>query len=73
MCGRVDYYFTEPNCDNVRLNTDMIPQNIDAFGSKFVLGEGFGDEPIVISKKFYDLIFKELKEKPKHFILYPIG
>ena len=72
-CGRVNYIFKEPNCDNIRLNINMIPQGIDAFGSQIVFGYGFGDEPIVISKKFYNLIFKDLKEKPKHFILYPIG
>ena len=37
------------------------------------IGYGFGDEPIVISKKFYNLIIKELKDNPKHFIFYPIA
>lgn len=73
FCGRINYIFTEPNCDNIRLNVNMIPEGIDAFGSQIVIGYGFGDEPVVISKKFYNLLFKELKEKPKHFILYPIG
>ena len=73
FCGRINYVFDEPNCDFLRLNTDVLPKNIDAFGSEIITGWGFGDELIVISKKFYNLIFKELKEKPKHFIIYPIG
>ena len=73
FCGRINYIFDEPNCDFLRLNTDVIPKNVDAFGSKIVIGWGFGDEPIVISKKFYNLLFKELKEKVKHFNIYPIG
>ena len=73
FCGRINYCFKEPNCDNIRLNTDKIPRGIDVFGSQIVLGWGFGDEPIVISKKFYNLLFEELKEKPKHFIVYPIA
>ena len=72
-CGRINYIFTEPNCDNIRLNMDMIPKGIDAFGSQIVFGGGFGDEPIVISKKFYNLITKELKENPKHIKCYPIN
>ena len=73
FCGRINYVFTEPNCDNIRLNTSALPEGIDAFGSHITIGEGFGDEPIVISKKFYDLLIKEMKENPKHFIFYPIG
>lgn len=73
FCGRINYIFEEPNCDTIRLNTDMIPKGIDAFGSKIIIGEGFGDEPIVISKKFYDLMIKDLNENPKHFDLYPIA
>lgn len=72
-CGRINYVFDEPNCDFLRLNTDMLPKNIDAFGSEIIIGWGFGDEPVVISKKFYNLLFKELKEKPKHFIIYPVA
>ena len=71
FCGRINYCFTEPNCDNIRLNADMIPQGIDAFGSQIVIGGGFGDEPVVISKKFYDLITKELNEK--HVDCMPVG
>ena len=73
FCGRINYCFLEPNCDNIRLNTDIIPEGIDAFGSQIVLGWGFGDEPIVISKKFYNLIVKELKEKTGHITCFPIG
>ena len=73
FCGKINYIFKEQNCDNIRLNTNMIPNGIDAFGSQIIIGEGFGNEPIVISKKFYDLIFKELNEKPSHCIIYPIG
>ena len=51
----------------------MIPKGVDAFGSQILIGHGFGDEPIVISKRFYNLLLKDLKEKPKHFILKPIG
>ena len=72
-CGRINYVFAEPNCDFLRLNTDVLPKNIDSFGSEIIIGWGFGDEPIVISKKFYNLLFKELKEKPKHFIIYPVA
>ena len=73
FCGRINYIFEEQNCDNIRLNVDMIPKNIDAFGSEIIIGNGFGDEPIVISKKFYNLLLKDLKENPKHFIFYPIA
>ena len=73
LCGRINYIFDEPNCDFLRLNTDLIPENIDAFGSEIILGYGFGDEPVVISKKFYNLLFKKLKEKPNHFNIYPIA
>ena len=72
-CGRINYIFEEPRCDFLRLNTDMLPKNIDAFGSEIIFGWGFGDEPVVISKRFYNLIINNLKEKTKHFILYPIG
>ena len=72
-CGRINYVFDEPRCEFLRLNTDMLPKNIDAFGSEIIIGGGFGEEPIVISKKFYNLIIKELKEKPSHFFIHPIG
>ncbi len=72
-CGKVKYAFKEPNCEHIKLNVDLIPKGIDAFGSQIGIGYGFAEEPIVISKKFYNLITKELKEKPKHFIFYPIG
>ena len=55
------------------MKTDVLPKNIDAFGSEIIIGWGFGDEPVIISKKFYNLLFKELKEKSKHFIIYPVG
>lgn len=73
FCGRTNYCFTEPNCDNIRLNTDIIPSGIDVFGSKIVIGYGFGDEPVVISKKFYNLLINDLKENPKHLSCMPIG
>jgi hypothetical protein len=73
FCGRINYVFDEPNCEHLRLNKEVIPQGIDAFGSKILIGPGFGDEPLVISKKIYDLIFKELNENPKHAIIHPIG
>ena len=73
FCGRINYVFKELRCDNVRLNTDLVPKGIDVFGSKIVFGEGFGDPPIAISKKFYNLLLKELKEKRSHFIFYPIA
>lgn len=72
-CGRINYVFDEPNCEILRLNTEALPKNIDVFGSEIIIGGGFGEEPIAISKKFYDLIMKELNEKPGHFTLYPIG
>ena len=40
FCGRINYIFDEPNCDFLRLNTDVIPKNVDAFGSKIVIGWG---------------------------------
>ena len=73
FCGRINYIFDELNCDNIRLNTDKIPSGIDAFGSEITIHEGFGEEPIVISKKFYNLLLKGLNENPKHFIFYPIA
>ena len=73
FCGRKKYVFEEPNCDIIRLNTDIIPEGIDAFGSKIIVGEGFGEELVVISKKFYNLLIKGLNENPKHFILFPIA
>ena len=73
LCGRINYIFKEPNCDNIRLNKDLLPKGVDAFGSEIIIGYGHGQELIVISKKFYNLITKELKEKSKHFIFEPVG
>ena len=73
FCGRINYIFSELNCDNIRLNKDIVQKGIDVFGSQITLGWGFGYEPIVISKKFYNLITKELKENPKHINCQPIG
>lgn len=73
FCGRINYIFEELNCDNIRLNTNVIPKDVDVFGSEIILGEGFGDEPIVVSKKFYNLITKEINENPGHLCWYPIA
>ena len=73
FCGKINYCFLNPQCDNIRLNLDTIPRGIDAFGSKILFGWGFGYEPIVISKKFYNLIINEINENPKHLSCIPIG
>ena len=44
-----------------------------AFGTEILFGPGLPEEMIVISKKTYNLIFKELKEKKSHAVLYPIA
>ena len=73
MCGRVNYIFEEPNCDTIRLNIDKLPEGIDVFGSEITVGYGHGEEPIAVSKKFYNLIVKDLKEKINHLIIQPIA
>ena len=70
-CGKIDYEFVRPNDDNLRINTDLIPDGIDVFSAEMSVFQGWGVPPVIVSKKFCDLVSKELKEK--HVRFYPIG
>ena len=70
-CGYVQYPFDIPGEDNVRLLTETIPRGIDAFVADFQMCAGQGRYPVIVSKKVYNLIAKEMKEK--HVRFTPIG
>ncbi len=70
ICGRVSYEFSEPNMDNWRVKTELIPPGIDAFTTELSLDYGDSQE-IVISKKLYNILIEEMKEK--HLACKPVG
>ena len=61
-CGYVQYLFDIPGEDNVRLLTETIPKGIDAFVADFQMCAGQARYPVIVSKKVYNLIAKEMKE-----------
>ena len=70
-CGKINYEFVRPMDDNLRINTELIPDGIDVFSAEMSLQRGWIVPPVIVSKRFYDLVSKELKEK--HVRFYPIG
>lgn len=70
-CGIIHYEFKRPGDDNIRVRTDLIPSGIDAFVAERSFSRGWIQPPVIISKKFYNLLANEMKEK--HLRYYPIG
>ena len=70
-CGLVKYIFKKPNDDNIRLRTDLIPPGIDVFAAEMTVNGGWIWPPIIVSKKVYNLVVKEMQEK--HVSFYPVG
>ena len=70
-CGIIHYEFKRPGDDNIRVRTDLIPSGIDAFVAERSFSRGWIRPPVIISKKFYNLLANEMKEK--HLRYYPIG
>ena len=70
-CGKINYEFILPEEDNLRINTSLIPGGIDIFSAEMSTQGGWIVPPVIVSKRFYDLVSKELKEK--HVRFYPIG
>ena len=71
FCGKKKYMFDRIRGDNIRIKTEMIPEGIDAFCGDLTIGEGFGYHPIVISKKFYNLLTTNFNKK--HMLFNPIA
>lgn len=71
LCGKVDIVFKDLNMDNLRVKKEKIPQGIDAFRTEITFGPGFGYQEIIISKKLYNLLAQDMKEK--HITCFPVG
>ena len=71
FCGKVRYAFKHPGYDNMRVKKELIPPGIDVFSAEMAVGEGHVVPPIIVSKKVYNLVVHEMKEK--HVRFYPIG
>ena len=71
FCAKIRYSFIHPMYDNMRVKTDLIPPGIDAFSAEMSVREGWIVPPVIVSKKIYNLVSKEMKEK--HVRFYPIG
>lgn len=71
ICGEIRYIFDHPMCDNMRIKTEFIPTGIDAFSAEMSVRSGWIKPPVIVSKKIYNLVTKELKEK--HVRFFPIG
>ena len=69
-CGIIHYEFKRPGDDNIRIRTDLIPSEIDAFVAERSFSRGWIQPPVIISKRFYNLLANEMKEK--HLRYYPI-
>ena len=70
-CGKVRYTFEHPGYDNMRIKTELIPSDIDAFSAEMSVREGWIVPPVIVSKKIYNLVVNEMKEKHVRFM--PIG
>ena len=70
-CGYIQYSFRDPGEDNMRILADKFPEGIDFFVAEFQVRTGWGAYPVIVSKKMYDLVAKEMKEK--HVRFKPIG
>ena len=71
LCGEIRYSFSQPMYDNMRIKTELIPDGIDMFSAEMSINRGWIVPPIIVSKKFYNLVTKEMKEK--HVRFRPIG
>lgn len=72
VCGEKKLIFQKPMADNLRINREKLPEGIDIFvSSRNFFYQGWGPRTVVVSKKVYNLIAKDLKEKHVRFI--PIG
>ena len=69
-CGRKSYEFLEPNMDNWHIVPNAIPKGIDAFITEATFDPGQYRE-IVISKKLYNVLIEQMKEK--HLDCRPVG
>ena len=70
-CGKINYEFVQPMYDNMRVKNELIPDGIDMFSAQMSISRGWIVPPIIVSKKFYNLVSKEMKEK--HVRFRPIG
>lgn len=71
-CGQLlRYKFKHPNDYNWKIKTELLPPGIDAFRGDTLMSHTWYGAPVIISKKFYNLIAKEMKEK--HVRCYPVG
>jgi hypothetical protein len=70
-CGRINYEFVQPMYDNMRIKTELIPDGIDMFSAQMSISRGWIVPPIIVSKRFYNLVVNEMKEKHVRFM--PIG
>ena len=71
VCGKPNYVLLKPMADNIRVVTDKIPNGIDVFKSEIAFYEGWGEYLIIVSKKVYNLIAIDMKER--HVCFFPIG
>ena len=70
-CGKINYEFVQPGYDNIRVKTELIPNGIDMFSAEMSTSRGWIVPPVIVSKKVYDLVVNEMKEK--HVRFRPIG
>lgn len=70
-CGKINYEFAQPGYDNIRVKTELIPNGIDIFSAEMSTSRGWIVPPVIVSKKVYDLVVNEMKEK--HVRFRPIG
>ena len=71
ICGVPNYVLKQPMKDHIRVIADKIPEGIDVFKSEMTVYEGWGEKLIIVSKKVYNLIAKDMKERQVRFT--PIG
>lgn len=70
-CGKINYEFVQPGYDNMRVKAELIPQGIDMFSAEMSISGGWIVPPVIVSKKVYNLVVNEMKEKHVRFL--PIG
>ena len=70
-CGKIQYEFVQPMYDNIRVKTELIPSGIDMFSAEMSVSRGWIVPPVIVSKKVYNLVVNEMKEKHVRFM--PIG
>ena len=67
ICGVPNYVLKQPMLDHIRVIPDRIPEGIDVFKSEMTVYEGWGEKLIIVSKKVYNLIAKDMKERQVRF------